>query len=87
MGAQPSKPEAASEKVLAGRVERILLAEEENDTRQNEKVEHNRDHAKREPEGLSIQQMESWQGALLKDPTNKYSIQGFNEGLDRLSDH
>lgn len=78
MGAQPSKTaaDAASEKALLERLRKFQVADDgvvnaagssdENEKRGSVKLV-------REPEGLPVQQTQSWQSHFLADPKNRYA--------------
>lgn len=77
MGAQPSKPqEAISDKALVQRLGNMHLnkdrAGESWSSPQNTTVsDEKRVIAHREPQGLSVQAVESWQREFLKVPKNR----------------
>lgn len=70
MGAQPSKPEAASDKELLQRLGELQVRNE--DEHHDSGSEKRGIIVHREPEGLPVQVLQSWQSSFLKDPKNRY---------------
>lgn len=73
MGAQSSK--SAPDTALLQRVEKLQICAEE-DERTEDPAQNEKQHplADREPGGLSVQLMESWQSSFLKEPKNRCEI-------------